>query len=113
RLKVLYFFSEFGTLPLGGVATAAQRAGVARSVVPLAGAVGGVLWACRPAWRVPPIPARAAQRQSSEIDERDVGARSRSGHVPGVSALHQSCAVGCRARVAAVARRHSRSRGGR
>ena len=42
-IKVLYFFVDFGTLPLGAVATAAQRAGVARSLERMARAVRGLL----------------------------------------------------------------------
>ena len=109
--KGLYLFRGFGTLPLGVVATPAQRAGVARSLERVARAVRGVLHARGAARRVSPLPARAAERQPPQIDERDAGARARSGHVSGVPAFHHRCAVVGRRRVAAPARHDSRSHG--
>ena len=77
----------------------------------VARAVRGVLHARRPARRVSPLSARAAERQPSQVDERDAGARPRSGHVSGLPAFHHRCAVVGRRRVAAPARDHSRSHG--
>ena len=93
RLKVLYFFLDFGTLPRGAVATAAQCAGVARPLERVARAVRGLLHARGAAWRVSPVPARPAERQSPEVDERDARARQRPGHVSSLSAFHHPCAV--------------------
>ena len=104
-------FRGFGTLPLGVVATPAQCAGMARSLERMARAVRGVLSARGAARRVSPVPARAAERQPPQIDERHAGTRPRSGYVSGVSAFHYRCAVVGRRRVATPARHDSRSHG--
>src|SRR5213596_1465787 len=97
RLKVLYLFGDFGTLPPGAVATAAQRAGVARPLERVARAVRGLLDARRATRRLSTVSARSAERQSSEVDERDARARQRSRYLSSLSALHHQCALERRA----------------
>src|SRR6266545_7300974 len=109
EIKPLYLSADFATLPLGAVATAAQRAGVARPVERVARAVRSVLHAHRAAWRVSAVPARPVERQPAEVDERDARARQRSGDLSIVPALHHGCAVERRARVADAPRADSRA----
>src|SRR5262249_44779080 len=104
----LYKSPKFGTLPRG--AAAAQRTGVARAVERVARTVRAVVWPRRATRRFPAVSVRTAERQSSEIDERDAGACSRPGHVSSLPALHQPCSVGSRADLAEAARRDSGSR---
>ena len=77
----------------------------------MARAIRGVLHARGPARRVSPVSARVAERQPPQVDERDVGARPRSGYLSSVPAFHHRCAVVGRHRVAPFARDHSRSHG--
>src|SRR5678815_3829747 len=106
KSKYLYFFLTSVTLRRGAVAIATQRAGVARPPEHVARAVRSLLYARGAARRVSSLSARAAQRQSTEVDERDARAHQRPGYVPGLSALHHRRAVAGRARVAAAATGH-------
>src|SRR5687768_12856994 len=58
--------ASFATLPRGAVATAPQRAGVARPLERVARAVRGLLHARGAARRVSTLPARVAERQPAE-----------------------------------------------
>src|SRR5687768_2036287 len=62
----------------------------------MARAVRGVFQPCRAARGVSSLPARTAERQSPQVDERDARARQRSRHRSIVSALHHRCALECR-----------------
>ena len=113
----MYLFADFGTLPLGVVAIAAQRAGVARPLERMAGAIRSVFQPRRTARRLPSLSARVAERQSAQVDERDARACHRSRHVSIVAAFHHSCSLERRACLAAVAggapRAHWRADSGR
>jgi len=79
EIKRLYFSRYFGPLLPGAVATAAQRAGLARSLEHVARAVRSLLHARRPARGVSSLPAGIAQRQPPQVEECDAGAHQRSG----------------------------------
>ena len=66
---------------------------------------------CGAARCVPALSPRAAERQSTEVDERDARAHPRPGRVSSVSALHHGCAVDGRAIWQQLARHASRSEG--
>src|SRR5512134_517654 len=105
----LYDSSDFGTLTRS-VATA-QRTGVAGQLEQVARAVRDVLHARGATRRVSPVLVRAAERQSTQVDERDARTRDRPGHLPSLSAFHHARAVERRTRLAAAPGRDPRAQG--
>src|SRR5262245_37249748 len=104
----LYYFGEVGTLECRA---AAQRAGVVGSSGDVARAIRGLLRPRGTTRGIPPLSAWAAERQSTQVDERDAGSCQQSWDLSGLSALHYARPVERRTRLAPTAPGDPRSRG--
>src|SRR5438552_4332939 len=101
RSKYLYFFSTSATLQRG---ERSPRDFSVATTDDLARSVQGMLRSLRASARSSTVRSRSAQRQPTQVDGSDAGARDRARVLSIVPALHHRRTVGCRLCVAAIAR---------